>query len=173
MELPLLFARFELKHCRVWARLPVVNVRVGGNSELLRVVSVIEAEAPVMDLEGLRPVVMHAVVMRIPKWLWFALALVAGVGAALAFIVYVANGIVAGDLIGVAGREHDIAIAQHRSRVGLLSCIVLQFGVAGALFGVLDREDDHAAPIVWAVLGSFVVTLVCGIALSFTLRIFH
>jgi hypothetical protein len=29
MELPLLFARFELKHCRVWARLPVVNVRVG------------------------------------------------------------------------------------------------------------------------------------------------
>jgi hypothetical protein len=126
-----------------------------------------------MDLEGLRPVVMHDVVMRIPKWLWFALALFAGVGAALAFIVYVANGIVAGDLLGVAGREHDIAIAQHRSRVGLLSCIVLQFGVAGGLFGVLDREDDHAAPIVWAVLGSFVVTLVCGIALSFTLRILH
>ena len=82
---------------------------------------------------------MHPVVTRIPKWLWFALALFAGVGAALAFIVYVANGIVAGDLIGVAGREHDIAIAQHRSRVGLLSCIVLQFGVAGGLFGLLDR----------------------------------
>ena len=116
---------------------------------------------------------MHAVVMRIPKWLWFALALFAGVCAALALIVYVANGIVSGDLIGVAGREHDIAIAQHRSRAGLLSCTVLQFGVAGALFGMLDREDDHAVPIVWAVLGSFVVTLVCGIALSFTLRIFH
>ncbi len=116
---------------------------------------------------------MHPVVMRIPKWLWFALALFAGVGAALAFIVYVANGIAAGDLIGVAGREHDIAIAQHRSRVGLLFCIVLQFVVAGGLFGLLDREDDHAAPIVWAVLGSFLVTLVCGIALSFTLRIFR
>ena len=95
---------------------------------------------------------MHPVVMRIPQWVWFALALFAGVGAALAFIVYMANGMVAGDLIGVAGREHDIAIAQHRSLVGLLSCIVLQFGVAGSLFGALDREDDHAAPIVWAVL---------------------
>ena len=116
---------------------------------------------------------MDPVVMRIPQWVWFALALFAGVGAALAFIVYMANGMVAGDLIGVAGREHDIASAQHRSLVGLLSCIVLQFGVAGGLFGAFDREDDHAAPIVRAVLGSFVVTLVCGIALPFTLRIFH
>jgi hypothetical protein len=116
---------------------------------------------------------MPSFVTRIPKWLWFALALFAGVGAALAFIVYVANGMVAADLIGLAGREHDFAIAQQRSRVGLFSCIVLQFGVAGGLFGLFDREDDHALPIVWAVLGSFIVTLVCGITLSFTLKIFH
>lgn len=111
--------------------------------------------------------------MRVPKWLLFALALVAGLGAAYAFLLYAGWGIFIGDVIGQVGREHEIAMAQRESSVALLFGIVLQFGVAGALFGVLDREDDHGVPIVWAVLGSLVMTFVCGNVLLRALRFFH
>jgi hypothetical protein len=49
--------------------------------------------------------------MRFPKWLLLALAVFCGLGAAYAFIVYVANGMVFVGLIGLPGREHDIAVA--------------------------------------------------------------
>ncbi len=86
---------------------------------------------------------------RIPTWLLLALVVVGGFGAAFTLMVYVANGMVVGDLIGLRGREHDIAIAQHRGRVGLLSCVLLQFGVAGALFSYVDRENGYINRIFW------------------------
>jgi hypothetical protein len=109
----------------------------------------------------------------ISKWLWLSLALACGIAAAFAFLVYMANGMAAGDLIGIRGREHAVAITQHRSLVGLLSGIFLQFGVAGALFAFLDREDDHAGPLFWAVFASIAVTLACGWAVDLAQRAFH
>ena len=108
--------------------------------------------------------------MRISRWLFVGLAIVAASGAAFAFIVYAANGIVAGSIIGLTGREHDIAIAQHRSVMGLLSGVLLQFGVAGALLSSMRREDDLSVRILMAVLGSCAVTIVCGLAIMLSFR---
>jgi hypothetical protein len=109
--------------------------------------------------------------MRISRWLLAGLAIVGGLGAAFAFIVYAANGIVAGSLIGLTGREHDIAIAQHRSFSGLLSGVLLQFIIVGALFSSLEREDGHGMRNLFiAVLGACVVTTVCGFAIMLGVR---
>jgi hypothetical protein len=117
---------------------------------------------------------IHAVgqadLTRFPKWLPLTLAVVFGLGAAFAFIVYVANGMVVGDLIGLPGREHVIAVARHRSSIGLLSCALLQFGVAGALFSYIDRENGYVGRVLWAVLVSLVVTSACGVAIVLGLR---
>jgi hypothetical protein len=109
--------------------------------------------------------------MRISRWLSAVLAIVAGFVAAFGFIVYAANGMVAGDLFGLTGREHDVAIAQHRSIIGLLSGILLQFGVVGALFNSMEREDGFGVRnFFMAVLGSCVVTTVCGAAMMLSMR---
>ena len=92
---------------------------------------------------------VQVVKTRAAKWLWFALALISGTGAAYAFL---------------------FAMAQHESSVALLFGIALQLGAAVALFGVLGRGDDHAAPVVWAVFGSLVLTFVCGKVLLLALR---
>jgi hypothetical protein len=111
--------------------------------------------------------------IRFPKWLRLTVAIVGGLGAALACMVYVANGIVAGSIIGLPGREHDIAVAQHQSQLGLLSCVLLQIWVAGALFSYMDQERYQVARIVWAVVLSFVLTGACGVALLCVIRAFR
>jgi hypothetical protein len=88
-------------------------------------------------------------------------------------MVYIANGVVVGDLWGLPGREHHIAVAQQQARIGLLSCVLLQFGVAGAIFSFMDRESYRVARIVWAVVISLAVTLVCGIAILVCMRVVH
>ena len=109
--------------------------------------------------------------MRISRWLFVGLAIVGGLGAAFGFIVYAANGMVTGDLIGLTGREHDIAIAQHRSVIGLLSGVLIQLGVAAALFNSLEREEGlGVASFFKAVIGSCVVTAVCGAAIMLSMR---
>jgi hypothetical protein len=111
---------------------------------------------------------------RVPNWLRLALSVVCGTGAAFSFTVYVANGMVVGDLVGLSGRGHDIAIAQHRSSIGLLLCVLLQFGAAGALFSTMDSENGYrVGHIFGAVLISLAVTSVCGAVLFFALRAFH
>ena len=88
-------------------------------------------------------------------------------------MIYIANGIVVGDLWGLPGREHSIAAAQHQARIGLLSCVILQFGAAGAMFSFMDGESYRVARIVWAVVISFAVTLACGIAILLCMRVVH
>jgi hypothetical protein len=108
---------------------------------------------------------------RIPKWLRLTLAVVVGMGAAYAFMRYFAYGREIGHLIGRPGREHDIAIAQHRGSIALLSGVLLQFGVAGALFGYMEGEDRYnAGRILRAVLVSLVVTWACGVVIFYGLR---
>ena len=111
---------------------------------------------------------------RIPKWLWLILAIALPTGAAFAFMAYVANGMVAGDIIGLRGREHDISIAQHRSGVGLIFCVVLQMGTVGALFGFMDEQGgSNLSRVLGAILGSFALTIGCGSVLYFVFSIFH
>jgi len=109
--------------------------------------------------------------MRISRWLLLCLGIVGGFGAAFGFIVYVANGMVVGDLIGLTGHAHDITVAQHRSSIGLLAGVLLQCSAAGALFGYMKREDGYSAGrILSAVLTSCVVTTLCGLAILLSIR---
>jgi hypothetical protein len=110
---------------------------------------------------------------RFPKWLRLTLAVLAGLGAAVGCLTYIANGIVVGDLWGLLGREHSVAVAQHRAEIGLLSCVILQFGVAGAIFSFMDGEGYRVARIVWSVVISFVVTVTCATAILLWMRVVH
>jgi hypothetical protein len=111
--------------------------------------------------------------MRFSKWLWLTLAALTGFGAAVGCLVYIANGVVVGDLWGLQGREHQIAVAQHQAKIGLLSCVLLQFGVAGALFSFMDREDYVVARIVWAVVLSIALTCACVMVILFGAKVFR
>lgn len=57
-------------------------------------------------------------------------------------MIYIANGIVVGDLWGLPGREHNIEVAQHQARISLLSSLILQFCVAGAMEHFLFRNHS-------------------------------
>ena len=115
--------------------------------------------------------------MRISDWLRFTIALTFACGAALAFIAYISNGIVVGDLIGVPGREHDIAIAHDRAILNVTGFSVLQLGVAGAMFTGLriGRESSvgarFVAPALSAILLSFPVTMCCGVLIVLVLKL--
>ena len=106
---------------------------------------------------------------RIATWIVACLAGAFSAAAALAYLAYVANGIAAGAIIGLPGREVDVAVAQHHAAVWLVMCAVFQFGVVIALFSLLrfgaeaDRLVRIASRGVDATFLSFVTTLVIGV----------
>ena len=109
--------------------------------------------------------------MRISRWFLLFLIVVGGFGAALGFIVYVANGLVAGDLIGLTGRANDITVAQHRSGIGLLAGVLLQCSAAGALFGCMKQEGgSNVGRILSAAFASCAVTTLCGLAILLSMK---
>jgi glucan phosphoethanolaminetransferase (alkaline phosphatase superfamily) len=105
---------------------------------------------------------------HIATWIVACLAGAFSTVAALAYLFYMANGIVVGAIIGLPGRETDVALAQHYASVWLVVCAVFQFGVAIALFSLLriGAEADRLVRLVSrgvvATFLSFVATLVVG-----------
>lgn len=90
------------------------------------------------------------------------------VGAAVAYLLYMANGMAAGDMMGIAGQEKDIATAQRYAGEWLALYWALQLGVVVSTFLVL-RIGKDATPLVRymgrgfaALLFSFLLTLVAG-----------
>jgi hypothetical protein len=114
---------------------------------------------------------------RIATWIVACLAVAFSTAAALAYLFYVANGIVVGAIIGLPGRETDVAVAQHHATVWLVVCAVFQFGVVIALFSLLrfgaeaDRLVRLASRGIVATLLSFVTTFVVGLAIFETLNL--
>ena len=114
---------------------------------------------------------------RIATWIVASLAGILATVAALAYLAYIANGIAAGAIIGLPGREVDVAVAQHHAIVWLVTCAVFQFGVVIALFSLLrfgaeaDRLVRFASRGVVATLLSFVTTFVVGVAIFETLNL--
>ena len=106
---------------------------------------------------------------RIATWTVACLAGAFSAAAALAYLAYMANGLAAGAIIGLPGREVDAAVAQHHAIVWLVMCAVFQLGVVIALFSLLQFGAE-ANPLVRfasrgavATLLSFVTTLVVGV----------
>ena len=54
----------------------------------------------------------------------------------------IANGIVVGDLIGLRGRERQIALAQHRASLWLGTSVAFEMGAALAVFSLLGIGSD-------------------------------
>jgi hypothetical protein len=83
--------------------------------------------------------------------------------AALAYLAYMANGLAAGAIIGLPGREVDAAVAQHHA------IAVFQLGVVIALFSLLQFGAEANPLVRFASRGavatflSFVTTLVVGV----------
>jgi hypothetical protein len=102
-----------------------------------------------------------------------SLALACGTGAALAFIAWVGNGSAAGALIGVPGAEHQVAIAQLRARTWFFGGIALQVASAGAIFTLMNKEDNYVEISLWAALLSVAGTLVCGVVVFLVLKAFR
>ena len=88
-----------------------------------------------------------------------------------------ANGIVAGALIGLPVRETDVAVAQHHAIVWLVVCAVFQFGVVIAFFSLLrfgkeaDRLVRLASRGLVATFLSCVTTFVVGVVMFETLNL--
>jgi hypothetical protein len=79
-----------------------------------------------------------------------------------------ANGIVVGDLIGLPGREQQIALAQHRASMGFAASAIFEMGAALAVFSLLKIGSDSdplprfVARGMTAVLSSLAATLLLG-----------
>ena len=88
------------------------------------------------------------------RWMLACLAGAFSFAAALAHLAYVGNGIAAGAIIGLPGREGDVTAAQHHAVVWLGISALFQFGVVIALFWLLrfGAEADRLVRFVLAVL---------------------
>lgn len=114
---------------------------------------------------------------RIATWILASLAAVFATVAALAYLAYIANGIAGGAIIGLPGREVDVAVAQRHAIVWLVMCAVFQFGVVIAIFSLLRFGAEAGRLVRFASRGivatflSFPTTFVVGVAIFETMNL--
>ncbi len=117
--------------------------------------------------------------IRVARWFRYALAITLAVAAAIAYLGYMANGIVVGALIGLPGREGDIVHTQHNAMYWLATFAVLQLGLVIAISSVVQPRAD-ATPLircfsrgaVGAML-SIPATLISGMVIFAMLQLQH
>ena len=80
-------------------------------------------------------------------WAFVASAVVLGCCAGVAYVCSMANGIVAGALIGLPGREVDVAAAQRNAKAWLAATAMLVVASASAFYPLL-RFGQEAAILV-------------------------
>jgi hypothetical protein len=114
---------------------------------------------------------------RIAPWIRWSSAIFLAILAASAYFACMSNGIVAGALIGIQGREGDVATAQRNAMYWYAASWSFQIGVVIAIFSLL-RFGSDAAPVARyllrvfvAVLVGFPVTILVGMVLWGALRL--
>ena len=107
------------------------------------------------------------------------LAWVAAVAASAAFwLVYVANGIAYGSLVGLKGHEHDMQIMTSRGKSAVIVAVICQM-LAWIMAGSAVRPADRAGtwnrlkPWVTAVLVSLISTWALMALFFFVNRMFR
>ncbi len=101
----------------------------------------------------------------------WAFAIAVPFGAAAAYLLYMANGMAAGDMMGIAGQEQHIATAQRYAGVWLSLFWTLQLGVVASTFLVLRIGNDATALVRYAgraftaLLLAFPLTIIAGLVL--------
>ena len=112
------------------------------------------------------------------KWLLWLLAVGFAASAALSYCGYVGNGIAAGSLIGLPGREGDVAKAQQYAGLWLGAAVMFQAGVVLDLYFLLGFSADAIRPshfmvrALVAVLISFPFTLLVTAIMAAGMRFF-
>jgi len=74
------------------------------------------------------------------KGVWISASVAAMIASAICFLVYVANGIVYGDLVGLKSREHDLQVEAMRASVALAFAAGLQLVAIIAISSSLPRR---------------------------------
>ena len=98
-------------------------------------------------------------------WTLGALAVLLSGGAAFSYLQWMGYGIAAGDLIGLRGRESDVAYDQHWAMVWLMIAVGC-LGVSTLSGALVTSIYEEAA---W--LPRFVARLVVALAVSFALAV--
>lgn len=99
-------------------------------------------------------------------WGLGAIAILLSAGAAFSYLHSMGYGIAAGDLIGLRGRERDVAFAQRWATVWLITavgCLGVS-SLAGALATPIDEDAARSltARLVVALVVSFVLAVLIG-----------
>jgi hypothetical protein len=92
------------------------------------------------------------------------IAVVLSVASAFSYFNQFAQGFVVGDLLGLPGREGDVALAQHRATHWLIACIVCLAGSIIATALALPFFAD--ASRLGRLIARFVVASICSLALT-------
>lgn len=107
----------------------------------------------------------------VTKRLRWSFAIVTPVGAAIAYLLYMGNGMAAGGMIGIAGLEQSVAAAQRYAMFWFAVFWILQAGVVFSVFSLL-RLGEESTPVarygfrgLVAVLLSFPLTIFVGVML--------
>jgi len=114
---------------------------------------------------------------HIPTWIVACLAVALSAAAALAYLASMSNGIAAGAIIGLPGREADVALMQHRAGVSLVISALFQAGVVIVRFSLLRFGAEADRLVRWTARGalatflSFVITLGIGVIVFETLNL--
>jgi hypothetical protein len=88
------------------------------------------------------------------------------------------NGMVVGDLMGLPGREHDVADAKHLARMWISLAALFQFGVVLAIFSLVKLESEVESFMRYTLRGlaagllSLPTTLLIGAVISAILKVF-
>ena len=61
---------------------------------------------------------------RVAVWVFGVVAVLLSTASAFSYFMYMGQGIAIGDMIGVPGRQGDIALAQHWAAVWLRTCAI-------------------------------------------------
>jgi hypothetical protein len=98
-------------------------------------------------------------------WGLGSIAVLLCAGAALSYVLSMGNGIAAGDLIGLRGREGDVITAQRWARFWLTTsaCCLAASSLVGAL---ATRTYEEASRVVW-----FVTRILVAAVVSFIIAV--
>jgi hypothetical protein len=97
-----------------------------------------------------------------------ALFVLLSAGAAFSYLRSMGYGIVAGDLIGVRGREGDVAFAQRWATVWLTTavCCLGVSGLAGALTTSIYEDAERLSPLIARLMVALVVSFVLALLIG-------
>jgi hypothetical protein len=112
-------------------------------------------------------------------WSLGATAVLFSIASAFSYLGYIAQGIVVGDLLGLSGREADVAVAQQRATYWLITsmfCLTgstLTAAFALPLYADTSRLPRFIARFVLASILSLVLTLFIGVVVLSIVTALH